>query len=61
MKFVWIPDEDCWGKVLELSTHYCIVEYTKDSIVYEELFLLDEVVDAKELGIDYEVEEDTEF
>lgn len=61
MNFVWIPDEQCWGKVLKLNQHYCIVEYTKDSIIHEELFLLEDVIDAKELGLDYEIEESTEF
>lgn len=61
MKFVWIIDERIWGKVLEYSTHFCLIEYTKNNVVYEEYFELDELIDAKELGIDYETEEGTEF
>ena len=61
MKLVWIPDEECWGYVKELSTYHCIVEFTKDGIMFEELFLKEDIVDARELGIDYEIEESTEF
>ena len=61
MKLVWINDEECWGIVTVLSSHHCIVKYSKDGMIFEELFLLDEVVDARELGIDYENEEDNLF
>lgn len=57
MKLVWIPDEECWGCVIELSTYHCIVQYVKDGLDHEELFLIEDVIDAKELGIDYEIEE----
>ena len=61
MKLVWINDEECWGVVTTLTNHYCIVKYSKDSMIFEELFLLDDIIDARELGIDYENEEDNLF
>ena len=61
MELVWIPDEKVWGKVLEIGSHFCLVEFTKDRILHQEYFEYDEVIDARELGIEYEVEENTEF
>lgn len=61
MKFVWIPDEKVWGRVIELGTFYCLVEFTKGRFVHQEYFEYDEIIDARKLGIDYEVEEDTEL
>jgi hypothetical protein len=54
MNLVWIESEKCWGKVLKHHANFCIVKYHKDGIDYEEIIENDDLLDVKEMGIDYE-------
>jgi hypothetical protein len=56
MGLVWIESERCWGKVIKYYSDFCIVKYNKDGIEYEEIIEKDDLMDVKDLGIDYESE-----
>lgn len=54
MEMVWIESERCWGKVLRRNALYCIVKYYKDGMHYEEAIEIEDLVDLRDMGIDYE-------
>jgi hypothetical protein len=56
MGLVWIESERCWGKVIKYYADFCLVKYNKDGIEYEEIIEKDDLMDVKDLGIDYESE-----
>lgn len=56
MGLIWIESEDCWGDVIEHYAHYSKVRFFKDGHLHEEIIENDDLVELKELGIDYESE-----
>jgi hypothetical protein len=54
MSLVWIESEKCWGKVVKYYANFCLVKYHKDGIDYEEIIENEDLLDIKEMGIDYE-------
>lgn len=58
MHLVWIETEGCWGKVIKTYPEFCIVKFFKDGIFYEELIEKEDLIDVRDMGIDYESEED---
>ena len=56
MKIVWIESERCWGEIVQKNVGFSIVSFFKDGLFHEEIIEDDDLVDLKELGIDYESE-----
>ena len=54
MELVWIEHQRCWGRLVRRAASYAIVQYELDGIEYEEVVDLDDIVDPKDMGIDYE-------
>jgi hypothetical protein len=55
---VWLVSEKCWGRVVRMTTHYSLVKYYHEGLDVEEWMENDEIIDVKDMGIDYELEED---
>lgn len=58
MEIVWIVPESCWGYVLSRHYGYALVRFEFDGIHAEELFEESDIIDSREMGIDYEIDED---
>ena len=58
MHMVWLVSEKCWGRVVRMTTHYSLVKYYHEGLDVEEWMENDEIIDVKDMGIDYELEED---
>jgi hypothetical protein len=58
MDLVWIIPEKCWGRVTNAFYQYSLVQYENDGLSIEELFDNDDLIDVRELGIEYESETD---
>jgi hypothetical protein len=54
MGLVWIESEKCWGRVVKYYTDFCMVKYNKDGLDHEEIIENEDLIDVKEMGIDYE-------
>jgi hypothetical protein len=54
MGIVWIESERCWGEVVSRYFHFSLVSFFKDGMFHEEIIENDELIDLKDLGIDYE-------
>jgi hypothetical protein len=54
MELIWIESEGCWGKVLQRFPEFSIVKYYMDGIEYEEAIENSDLIELKEMGIDYE-------
>lgn len=54
MEFIWIESEGCWGDILERHALYSRVRFYKNGHYYEEIIENDDLIELKELGIDYE-------
>ena len=57
MRIVWIVTEKCWGNVSSITPEYSLVKYSKDGFDFEEMFENEDLIDVKDLGIDYEFNE----
>lgn len=58
MELIWIESEGCWGKVMQRFSEFCIVQYYMDGMFYEEIIENSDLVELKEMGIDYESDEE---
>lgn len=58
MRIVWIVPEKCWGEVLSMTLEYSLIRYNQNGFDIEEVFENHDLVDVKDLGIDYEFHED---
>lgn len=56
MEIVWIVPESCWGVVLSRYYGYVKVSYDTMGLHMEEIFENSEVLEPKDMGIDYETE-----
>jgi hypothetical protein len=56
MKIVWIESERCWGQIIQQHVAFSLVSFFKDGLFHEEIIENEDLVDLKELGIDYESE-----
>lgn len=54
MELIWIESEGCWGKVLQRFSEFCIVKYHLNGIDYEEIIENSDLIELREMGIDYE-------
>lgn len=54
MGLIWIESESCWGEVVERHALYSKVKFFKDGHLHEEIIENDDLVELRELGIDYE-------
>lgn len=57
VQFVWLPDEQVTGLVVEQQAYSVRVRYTKHGILHEEIFDQDDVIFLKEIHIPLEREE----
>ena len=58
MELIWIESEGCWGKVMQRFSELCIVQYSMDGMFYEEIIENSDLVELKDMGIDYESDEE---
>jgi len=56
MEVVWIVPESCWGKVLSRHYGYVMVSYDIMGLHIEEMFDESDIVEPRDMGIDYEAE-----
>lgn len=54
MEIAWVEYQKCWGWVIKRAPSYVIVKYELNGIQYEEIADPDEIIDPKEMGVDYE-------
>ena len=55
---VWIPSENCWATVVRRYAHYCYVSFEIDGFSYLEVLEYDDILEAKDMGINYEFYEE---
>lgn len=60
VQFVYIPDEDIHGILVDENPYYCFVEYSRNGILHREVFDQEEVVYLKEIHIPITTEGETE-
>ena len=56
MDIVWVIDEKCWAFVVKRTSSYLIIEYEGDGLFHQEVVEPDDIMEAAEMGIDYETE-----
>lgn len=56
MEIVWIVSESCWGIVMSRYYGYVKVSYDSMGLQVEEIFEDSDVIDLREMGIDYDIE-----
>lgn len=54
MELIWIESERCWGEVIERHAAFCMVSFYKDGIFHEEVIEAEDLIDLRQMGIDYE-------
>lgn len=54
MELVWIESERCWGEIVKHYASFCIVSFYKDEMFHEEVIENDDLIDLRQMGIDYE-------
>jgi hypothetical protein len=57
MRIVWIVSEKCWGDVISMNVEYSLVRYSKDGFDIDEMIENHDLIDIKDLGVDYEFHE----
>ena len=60
IEIVWIPSEGCWATVVQRYAHHCYVSFEKDGFSYLEIFEYDDLIEAKDMGLDYEIQEESD-
>jgi len=56
VSIVWLVEEKCWATIISRTSHYVIAKFEQDGIIHEEVFEYDDIMEASEMGIDYETE-----
>jgi len=56
MDMVWIVPESCWGVVVSRYYGHVKVSYDSMGLHVEEIFEDSDVVEPRDMGIDYEAE-----
>lgn len=56
MDIVWLIDEKCWSHVIRRTSSYLIVEYEHNGFFHREIVEQGDIMEASEMGIDYETE-----
>lgn len=57
MELVWIESEKCWGKVVQHHAIFSIVSFYKEGMFYQEIIENEDLINVKDMGIDYESED----
>jgi len=56
MDIVWIVPESCWGTVVSKHYGHTKVSYDNMGLHMEEIFEDEDLIEPKDMGIDYETE-----
>ena len=57
VQFCYLPDENIFGQVVGENLYFYTVRYTRNNVVHEEIFSVDDVILMKEIHIPIDREE----
>jgi hypothetical protein len=57
IQFVFIPEFNVYGRLVESNNYYCIVEFELNHILHRQMFDEDDVIYLKEINIPIEEQE----
>jgi len=60
VQFVYIPDEEIYGRVVDSNNYYTVVEYERVGIIHREMFEDEDLIYLDEITIPIYKEEETE-